>query len=118
MLALLESSVTDLSSVNKWLISPIGPRLMNPDGCITGEVIYFGKAQQVTMDGHADQRTTETMSDRYVSLLHREVITFLSSLGGGHHTCQDQVTMSACQAVYAAVGHHKRRARLEKVVLV
>lgn len=58
------------------------------------------------MDGHADQRMTETMSDRYVSLLHREVITFLSSLGGG------QATMSASQAVYGAVGHHKGRARL------
>lgn len=43
---------------------------MDPDGCIAGEVIYFGKAQQVTVDGGADQRTTVAMSDRYVSLLH------------------------------------------------
>lgn len=55
---------------------------MDPDGCSAGEVIYFGKAQQVRVDGGADQRTTVAMPDRYVSLPHCEAIAFVSSLVG------------------------------------
>lgn len=62
---------------------------MDPDGCIAGEVIYFGKAQQVTVDGGADQRTTVAMSDRYVSLL-RWSDRFRVFSGGGVSRCQDQ----------------------------
>lgn len=56
---------------------------MNRDGGITGEVIYFGKAQQVMVDGPLDWRTSLAMSDRYVSFVHCETITFMSSLWEG-----------------------------------